>query len=115
LNLPGLQDDAFLINAWTLPALYLFYFLHILFRRPTTVISIGVLAFGKDPTGCASAMHSPFILSGGCQIHSAEPLVLYFMSSTPKMVDPRSIVGGDIVISDNDERRQEGDYSRSVR
>ncbi len=105
----------FLLTHGLYPHSIFFYFLHILFRRPTTVISIGVLAFGTDPTGCASAMHSPFILSGGRQIHSAEPLVLYFMSSTPKMVDPRSIVGGDIVISDNDERRQEGDYSRSVR
>jgi hypothetical protein len=38
-------------------------------------------------------MHSPFLLSGGRQIHTAEPLVLYFTSFAPKMVDPRSIVG----------------------
>jgi hypothetical protein len=34
-----------------------------------------------------------FLLSGGCQIHTAKPLVLYFTSSSPKMVDLRSIVG----------------------
>jgi len=63
-----------------------------------------------------SVMHSPFLLSGGGQIHTAEPLVLYLTSSAPKMVDLRSIVGGrSIAIFDNDERRQEGDYSRSGR
>ena len=36
----------------------------------------------------------PFLLSGGRQIHTVEPLVLYFTSSALKMVDPRSIVGG---------------------
>jgi hypothetical protein len=36
----------------------------------------------------------PFLLSGGRQIHTAEPLVLYFKLSALKMVDPRSIVGG---------------------
>jgi hypothetical protein len=46
---------------------------------------------------------------------SAEPLVLDLVRR-PKMVDLWSIVGGrHIAISDNDEWRQEGDFSRSVR
>jgi hypothetical protein len=70
----------FFISAYSLPSHHRRYF-HWCF------------AFGKDLTGCASVMHSPFLLSGGRQIHTAEPLVLYFTSFAPKMVDPRSIVG----------------------
>jgi len=71
----------------------IFFILHILFRRTTTVIPL-VFRVREGLTGCASVMHSPFLLSGGPQIRTAEPLVLYFTSSAPKMVDPRSIVGG---------------------
>jgi hypothetical protein len=67
-----------------------FLFLHILFRRTPTVISIGVLRSGRTDWVCFGDAR-PFLLSGGPQIHTAEPLFLYFMSSA---LDPWSIVGG---------------------
>ena len=57
----------------------------------------------------------PFLLSGGPQTHTAEPLVLYFTSSARRwLTRGQSSVADSIAISDNDERRQEGDLSRSV-
>jgi hypothetical protein len=47
-------------------------------------------AFGKDLTGCASAMHNPFLLSEGRHGRAVD----LYLTSDPNMVDLRSIVGG---------------------
>jgi hypothetical protein len=70
-----------------------FLFLHILFRRTTAVIPL-VFRVRERPDWVCFGDARPFLLSGGRQIHTAEPLILYLTSSAPRMVDPRSIVGG---------------------
>ncbi|KAI0281676.1 hypothetical protein BGY98DRAFT_958436 [Russula aff. rugulosa BPL654] len=66
-----------------------FLFLHILSRRITALISIGVV--------------------------TAEPLICISLPPRTWLTCGQSSVADNIAISDNDERRQQGDYSRSVR
>lgn len=93
---------------------FFFLFLHILFRRTTSLISI---AFGKDLTGCASVMHNPFLLSGGIQNPFGRAVGFCISRRPPRrwLTRGQSSVADSIAVSDNDERRQESDYSRSVR
>ncbi|KAI0308087.1 hypothetical protein B0F90DRAFT_117210 [Multifurca ochricompacta] len=53
------------------------------------------LTSGNGLTRRASAMHTiPFLPSRGLQIHTAEPLALYFPSCPPqKTIDPWLILG----------------------
>jgi len=61
-------------------------------------------------------MHSPFLLSRGRQIHTAEPLVLSTLVR-PKgwLTRGQPSVADDTAIFENDDKRREGDYYHSVR
>jgi hypothetical protein len=85
------QDDAYLINAWTLQ--HLFYFCLFSSVAPPPLFPL-VFRVRERPDWVCFGDARPFLLYGGRQIHTAEPLILYLTSSAPRMVDPWSIVGG---------------------
>jgi len=101
-HLPGLQVDAFLLRTDTTTP---FLFLHIPFHRTSIIIFHWCFTSWKGLTGRASVMHSPFFLSRGHQIHTAEPLSL----STLHLVRSKLIRGQPFVADkyrDIRERRQ---------
>jgi len=89
-----------------------FLFLHILSRRITALISIGVSRSGRTWLGVLRRCTIP---SFSLEVVTAEPLICISLPPRTWLTCGQSSVADNIAISDNDERRQQGDYSRSVR
>jgi len=112
-HLPGLQVDAFLITHghYRTP---IFLFLHIPFRR-TTIFSIGVSRLGLTgrarrctvPSFCLEVTSTTRPSRWFCLLHLVRP--------KGWLTRGRPLVADNTAISENDDGRREGDYSRSVR
>jgi len=112
-HLPGLQGDAFLITHGLSTALHFLYFciLPSIALPPLSPLVFRVWE-GPDWVCFGDAQSLPSIL------RSSDPYgraVLYLVRPRRWLTRGQSFVADSIAISDNNEWRQEGDYSRSVR
>jgi hypothetical protein len=73
----------FLLRMDSITALHFLYFC-IFPSIALPPLSPLVFRVWEGPDWMCSAMHSPFLMSGGREIHTAEPLVLCFILSAPK-------------------------------
>jgi hypothetical protein len=91
--------------------IFFFLFPHILFRRIANLISIGLSRLGRTWLGVLWRCTVPFFC---LEVVTAEQLICISLPTQTWLTCGQSSVADSIVISNNDESRQQGDYSHSV-